>query len=198
MYSNRLLLIGCEILRQEIDWLIQKHHWPVETLYLDSTLHCGLDRLAQALQEALAANRHRQVLVFYGGGCHPRIEDILRAQHTFRTEGQNCIEMILGPEMFQEELRNGAYFLFEDWARRWDEVMTKAFGTSNREIVREIFQGDRSHLLCLRTPGSRDFAAEAEQAGQSVGLPLKWRDVTLEHLEAVLEGAVTQGLQAAL
>ncbi|MBS1214173.1 MAG: hypothetical protein H6R26_2790, partial [Proteobacteria bacterium] len=77
------------------------------------------------------------------------------------------------------------------WARSWDTIITKTFG-ANEALVKEIFQGDRKYLLCLRTPCSGDFSQEAEKAGQKVGLPLRWMDVTLDHLESVLQDAITR------
>ena len=38
----------------------------------------------------------------------------------------------------------------------------------------------------LRTPCSEDFTAAAERAASLVGLPLKWEDVGLEHLDPAI------------
>lgn len=67
--------------------------------------------------------------------------------------------------------------------------MTATFGI-NREVIREIYQGDRGYLLCITTPCSGDFRDEAEEAGRLVGLPLRWLDVSLDHLEWVLSEAI--------
>jgi hypothetical protein len=87
-----------------------------------------------------------------------------------------------------EELSNGAFFLLEDWALRWDEVIGKTFG-SNPEVVREIFQLSSKYLLCLRTPCSGDFTLPAQEIGLKLGLPLRWMDIGLDNLEAVLRQA---------
>lgn len=183
-----LLLVGCGILRKEVRFLIGKNRWPVETFFLDSALHINFDKLFMALTSALDRHARRKIIVFYGA-CHPLMDAVTGSTATIRTLGQNCVEMLLGPERFTTELERGAFFLLEEWACRHRQLMTTTFGP-NRQVMREIVQGDRSSLLCVTTPCSGDFKDAAEKAGRLVGLPLRWLDVSLDHLEAVLEEAI--------
>lgn len=192
--NDKLLLMGCGILRNEIRYLIQKNNWPVETTFFDSALHCEFDKLSHCLTTGLNRHRQREVVVFYGS-CHPLMDRMLAEAHTFRTEGQNCVDMLLGNELFTKELLDGSFFLMEEWAQRWEYILTKSFGTKDINLIREMFCYDRKCLLCLRTPCSGDFSAAAEAAGRFVGLPLRWLDVGLEHLEGVLREAVNRKLK---
>jgi len=194
MPNQNCILLGCGILQREVQFLIEKNGWQLDTDWLDSSLHVNFEKLAHALQTGILRNRGRELVVFYGC-CHPRMEKILETAHTFRTEGQNCVEMLLGREKFMQELTDGAFFLLEDWALRWDEVISKTFG-DKPEIVREIFQLSNKSLLCLRTPCSRNFENKANEVGQKIGLPVRWMDVGLEHLEAVLRQVVERKRQA--
>jgi hypothetical protein len=189
MVDERVLLLGCGILKKEIHLLIDKNGWPLDTLFLDSMLHVDFAALATALKALMTQHAARRTIVFYGS-CHPEMEQMLADAGSIRTAGQNCVEMLLGHDRFNEELANGAYFLLEEWAQRWEYMITKAFG-SNKAIIRDIFQGDRSCILCLKTPCSGNFTAEAEAAGRLVGLPLRWADVSLDHLEIVLQNALS-------
>ena len=182
------LILGCGIFRKEIAFLIRKNGWTVDTAFLDSALHNNLNKLGRGLTGSLAKRADREVIVFYGC-CHPLIDRMVADAHARRVDGQNCIDILLGRERFDRELSAGAYFLLEDWANRWPEITGEIFG-HRPEIIREVFQGDRTHLLALRTPCSDDFTAAAEDAAALVGLPLKWEDVGLEHLEAVLRAAI--------
>ncbi len=182
--SKNILLLGCGILQKEIKFLIDKNQWPLDTEFLDSALHVNYEKLAHDLQTGILRNNGRDIVVFYGC-CHPRMEKILETAHTFRTEGQNCVEMLLGREKFMEELTKGAFFLLEDWALRWDDAIGNTFG-GKPEVAREIFQLSSRYLLCLRTPCSENFELEAEQVAVKIGLPLRWLDVGLGHLEEVL------------
>lgn len=190
------LLLGCGILRNEIRFLIEKNGWPLETHFLDSALHIDFDKLSLTLTTALDRHAERETIVFYGA-CHPLMDKMLTAAYTFRTEGQNCVEMLLGPELFTAELEQGAFFLLEEWARRWERIVTATFGT-NLKVIREIYQSDRNYLLAIRTPCSADFRDEAEKAGRLVGLPLRWLDVSLDHLEEVLQDAFDRKMQESI
>lgn len=192
MADDRPLLLGCGILHKEIRLLIEKNNWPLDTFFVDSILHVDFGALAASLQSALARNAGRRNIVFYGA-CHPLMERMLHQAGTFRTEGQNCVEMLLGAERFGEELAGGAYFLLEDWALRWEQMINRTFGP-NPMIVRDIFCACHSGLLCLRTPCSGDFKAAAENASRQAGLPLRWLDVTLDNLESVLHRALDRRL----
>lgn len=187
-----LRLVGCGILHKEIDYLIQKNGWTVETRYLHSALHNYFDRLHKELDGELTAAEQdgKQTVVFYGA-CHPRMDQLLEAHHTGRTHGQNCIVMLLGYERFMEELGKGAYFLLEDWALTWEPMITEAFG-SNLAVVREIFHGSHTCIAAIRTPCSTDFSAAAEAAARFIDLPLVWLDADLGHLQAVLAEAIAK------
>lgn len=189
-----LLLVGCGILKKEIRHLIQKNSWPLDTHFLDSALHIDFERLSRALSATLKQYAAREPIVFYGA-CHPLMDSYLETAGTFRTTGQNCVEMLLGSERFTAELEQGAFFLLEEWAHSWERIVTATVGT-NRTVIREIYQGDRSCLLCITTPCSGNFRAEAEQAGALVGLPLRWLDVSLDHLEGVLKQAIERKTRA--
>lgn len=184
------VLLGCGILQKEIRFLIKKNGWPLETHFLDSGLHIDFGRLSLALTTALDHHAERENIVFYGA-CHPQMDKMLASADTFRTAGQNCVEMLLGPERFSNELAQGAFFLLEEWAHCWEKIVTETFG-ANREVIKEIYRGDRSYLLGVTTPCSGDFRAEAEEAGRLVGLPLRWLDVSLDHLAEVLFAAITR------
>lgn len=185
-----LAMVGCGILRKEVDRLIEKNHWNVHTHFLDSALHNYLNRLSTELNQALEEREilGDKTLVFYGS-CHPLMEKYLEDHHTCRTSGQNCIVMLLGYELFMQELEKGAYFLLEDWALTWEPMITACFGM-NMEVIREIFHSSHKYILALRTPCNSNFSEAAEAAARFVDLPLHWMDVNLDHLESVLADAI--------
>jgi hypothetical protein len=191
MTNDELLLMGCGILKKEVAVLISRNNWPVETLFFDSALHVDFNKLGAALTRALPRHKAENPVVFYGS-CHPLMDQMLAQAGSFRTRGQNCCEMLLGPELFQAELAKGAYFLLEEWAVRWEQIVFRTFNTKKLEIIRDIFHVDRRYLLGLRTPCSEDFTAEAGAAAAMVALPLQWMDVSLDHLESVLREAIAR------
>jgi hypothetical protein len=188
--NTKPILIGCGILKVEVEFLIAKNHWSIDTHFLDSSLHINFKALQTQLCCALDCHQHRNRMVFYGA-CHPLMEQILDNYQTIRTEGQNCVEMLLGRERFMDELAQGAFFLLEDWALHWDSVILATFGNYPK-VIKEIFQQEHKYILCLNTPCSHDFSAEAKAAAEMVGLPVKSLDVSLDFLELTLEKLLTQ------
>jgi hypothetical protein len=192
--NDSLLLAGCGILQKEVRFLNEKNGWGLDFAFLDSSLHCSLCKLADSLNGCLKVHKDRDLIVLYGA-CHPLMDQILHSAGTFRTEGQNCVEQLLGHDLFTKELVKGAFFLMEDWALRWDYIMKRSFPSCRPEILREIFHADRTRFLALRTPVSDDFTVQAEEVAAKMDLPLEWMDVSLDHLEQVLLDAINRKKQ---
>jgi hypothetical protein len=190
--NTRLQLVGCSIFKKEINCLIQKNNWAIDTDFLPSSLHINFKKLGNALQHGLARHQNESTIVFYGA-CHPLMDKLLNEAHTIRTLEQNCVTMLLGLDEFNRELANGAFFLLDDWAQHWDKIIFKTFG-SNIEIIRDIFHEQHRYLLALRTPCSDDFSQQAAHISAMLDLPVVWRDVTLDHLESVLQTTIQRKL----
>ncbi len=195
--SRPLVMVGCGILQKEVEFLIRKNGWDLETRFIESALHNYFGRLWAELDAALIEEERKgkDTVVFYGA-CHPLMDRMLDKHRTLRTCGQNCIVMLLGYERFMAELSRGAYFLLEEWALKWEPMLTECFG-DNRTVVREIFHSSHKKIIAVRTPCSGDFTAAAESAARFVDLPLEWMDADLAHLETVLADAIEEKKQAA-
>jgi hypothetical protein len=184
------VIIGCGILEKEIRCLVEKNRWDVDMAFLPSGLHVDFDRLRTCLEKCLAQYADRQTLVFYGA-CHPLMDQIMATARSFRTPGQNCVDIYLGNELFCRELENGAFFLFEDWALHWRQIVG-AVMPGNPEVMRSIFRSAHKYLLAIRTPCSGDFGGEAAVISAMTSLELRWLDAGLEHLEANLARTLAQ------
>ena len=184
------MIIGCGILRKEIQYLIDKNGWQPETVFLPSGIHVDFDKLERALSEVLRRHGEEQAFVFYGA-CHPLMDQILAAADVVRTPGQNCVDIYLGHDMFCRELEQGAFFLFEEWAVNWRKVVGDVM-PGDPEIMRSIFRTAHKYLLAIRTPCSGDFSAEAEAVSFMTALELRWVDVAMEHLEANLAATLAR------
>lgn len=151
---------------------------------MPSSLHIDFGELYSSV-EALLSRVNRSGACLLYGTCHPEIDTLALEHGATRADAQNCIELLLGKERFQAELARGAFFLLNDWCRRWDELMALAFGTSH-SAIREIFHSSHRYFLALRTECSPDFTVAAEEISTSLALPLRWADVDLHHLESEL------------
>ena len=191
--TQKLTLIACGILQKEINVLISKNSWPVSPVYLPSGLHVDFAKLQHSLQKCLKHYGDQPRVVFYGA-CHPLMDQILGAANTIRTPGQNCVDIYLGSDLFSHELAEGAFFLFEDWALHWDDIVGGKQGLTPA-VMRDIFLSAHTRLLAIRTPCSGDFTTQAGEISRRTALELRWIDVGLEHLERTLGTVINEALK---
>ena len=187
--SEPIHIMCCDVLKKELDYLIEKNRWNIEAAFLDSNLHVSLDRLENALVHVM--NRPMPPTCLIYGTCHPRIDKICADYHAVRTPVQNCIEMLLGKPAFTRQLESGAFFLLEQWAFHWN-TMTRDVFMGPPHARYEILKEEHDYILCLRTPCSTDFDKEAAAVSEQTGLPLQWKDVSLSHMEEVLSRTIGQ------
>ena len=186
--SNPFLIAGCGVLQDEVHWLVEKNNWMVEEVYLQSSCDITLDLLEKKLKNMIQKNIDRRPLLLYGE-CHPRMNGILDKFHCIRIPGNNCIEFLLGHDIYNRELEAGAYFLTKGWLNGIMTHLHRVFGR-NREVIREIYHACHKYLLCINTPCSLvepDYAAEV---AEYLDLPLHWHDTDLENLEKLIQMAI--------
>ncbi|MDD2320439.1 MAG: DUF1638 domain-containing protein [Geobacteraceae bacterium] len=183
-HDERNTLVSCSILKKEILFLVARNGWPVDTVFLPSSLHTSFEKLEHCLAAAIDRYPCGTVSVMYGT-CHPLMDSILEKRRAVRTSGQNCVSILIGEKMFTEQLSHGAFFLLEEWAHTWDEVTVPIFG-SNPDLIKRIFGEEHTRILAIRTPCSSPFEDQANYVSEQTGLPLQWIDVSLDTLEEVL------------
>jgi hypothetical protein len=193
--SKRVAVIGCGILRDEIEALRGELALDVDLKLLGAGLHEDPLRLGVAFDAALARASRPCVVIGYGA-CSPRLERRLDEPGIVRLSGDNCLAQLLGEARYRDELSAGAYFLLPRWARDWPEVRARAFGP-RLSVLREILHVDRRYLLAIETPCGRDFRDDAERVARDVALPLRWTSVSLAPLGRALGAAVERARGAA-
>jgi hypothetical protein len=186
--AARLALVGCGILRAEIEAIVARNRWPLDTKLLGAALHEDPPALARALEAALGRAQGPRLLVGYGA-CSPGFDALVARHGAIRLAGENCLAQLLGEARYHEAIADGAYFLLERWARDWPRAMPRAFGPK-LSVLREILHVDRRYLLAVETPCSGDFRAAAEQAARDADLPLRWTHAALEPLERAIRAAM--------
>ena len=81
-------LICCSIMQNELERLCKDKN--VEINYIDAALHVNPDKLAAALETAMAESDGNDVLVI-GNKCHPDMEKIVAGRGRV-IAADNCIE----------------------------------------------------------------------------------------------------------
>lgn len=184
------VMICCSVLKAEVESL-RGVHWPdLRVVFLHSMMHMHPERLASSLESVLDAElRQRHAVVLVYGDCCARMLALGALPGVFRTRGKNCCELLLGAAEYRQMSREGVFFLFPEWARRWGDIFANELGL-NRHNATSLMRDMHRKLVYLDTglvpvPGE-DLAECAEYCG----LPYEVRPVSLELLRSAIDGAL--------
>lgn len=175
------ILICCGILKDEIQYILKKENIPLQCYFLNSSLHVYFGKLEKAVL-GMFEKYHGSGKILIYGTCHPLMDRWCRKYNVNRIKAQNCIEMLLGNSLFTEELSQGAFFLMEDWARRFEEIMACALD-KDFENVKKVIKEQHKYLVGLTTPCSKDFKNKAQELSQKMEMELKWIHSDLSYLK---------------
>lgn len=189
----RQVCIACSIFKREIEALQASGQLHLSVEYLTSMLHMVPARLESRLREALdaarAVNPEQTILLAYGDCCG-HMEAFSATPGIIRTDGLNCCEIILGRERYRSLRREGAFFLMPEWALSWKRVFMDQLGLLG-PCAKAFMQEMHTSLIYLDTGILPVPAAELEEAGAYMGLPVRILPVSLEPLRASLAQAST-------
>lgn len=173
----------CSILGREVREICKRKFPGLPLIEFDSVLHIDFAALENTLRTFLSETNWDRTLVIIGA-CHPLIDSILADYDARRLPVQNCVEALLGTDQFTTHLSNGAMFLLEEWIVRWDEIMSRTFG--DLEIASEIIGQCHRYFCAVQRVGGEDISREVEEISHKYGLPVKYSEGSLEHLERIM------------
>jgi hypothetical protein len=185
-----LVGLGCSVLRTEIESLRAAGRVGIEMDYLDSMLHMDPVLLGKKMGRSLEGMKARgkHVLLVYGE-CHPFIREMASGNGVERVWGSNCIEILLGRSCYRDLLRQGAFFVLPEWARRWKEIIGSQLGLDERNA--RDFMGDLHTKIVYLDTGILDVPYPSLEAMSAyTGLDFEVRDTPLDLLAAALAGAL--------
>lgn len=182
--------VGCGVLEAEIRALMDEC-WPdCKLKHLSSMLHMRPVKLGTALESVLGkALEHGNGAVLIYGDCCPHMAALAERPGTARTEGVNCCELLLGHDEYFQLLREGAFFLLPEWARRWRKVFTTELGLDQTNAA-SFMQDMHTKLVYLDTGIVPVPEENLKDCAEFVGLPYEIRPTPLDNLKTALEEAL--------
>lgn len=139
----------CGVVSAEMEELQRRGLIAGELLFLDSMLHMDPPRLEATLTAALAARSgHPGTLVLVYGDCAAHMLDLARRFRVGRVSVINCAQLLLGRERYRQLMREEAFLVLPEWARRWDHIMKSELGL-NEEVARGLMGENRGVLVYL-------------------------------------------------
>lgn len=160
MAETRRILVACRIFEQELCAVLEPElgDKSVQVVWVDSSLHCNLDRLEEELSRACAAAKKTcaDVRLLFGQGCHPEI-DSLAAKHGIRTSPvKNCIEAFLGKSVKKLEEKR-TMIMTPTWIRTWPDSVKDLLGWNEVDVRMNLGRYDR---ILVIDPGLNSLTDE--------------------------------------
>lgn len=178
--------LSCGVVRAEMEELQRLGLIEGELLFLDSMLHMDPPLLEAKLTAALEQNPGQPgSLVLVYGDCSAHMLDLVRRFHVGRVSVINCAQLLLGRKRYRQLMREEAFLVLPEWARRWEHIMKSELGL-NEEVAHGLMGENRGVLVYLDS--GLVPVPEQQLAAFSVysGLPWRVEKVTLDCMLATL------------
>jgi hypothetical protein len=177
--------VACEILKREIDKLVEGDPDIVHKEYLEFALHVDSANLKAKVEEKVNALKGQVDAVFLGYAVCQSLRDITKRLEVpaVMLESDDCIGVFLSPEGYAHEKRicTGTWFSSPGWAELgWDGVVKELHLDSMKDqgydaeyFMKLIFQG-YSRCLFIDTGVSEMVKYEALAADLAQRLNLRY------------------------
>ncbi len=184
--TPRTVWLSCGVVRAEMEELQRRGLIDGELLFLDSMLHMDPPLLEARLTAALEQNVDQPgCLVLVYGDCSAHMLDLVSRFHVGRVPVINCAQLLLGRERYRQLMREEAFLVLPEWARRWEHIMKNELGL-NKEVAHGLMGENRGVLVYLDsglTPVPEQHLVEFSAYS---GLPWRVETVTLDCMLAAL------------
>ena len=175
-------ILGCSIIKRELDYLIKKHRLDVDIKYLDCALHAFPEQLCSKIESYLEGLG--ETVLVYGHKCCAHIERVAAVHGAVLIGARNCIEMILGPDVTGREQYKKAFFLTAGWFESW-YLMVKKTLKWDRTSARLNF-GYCDRMLFVDTGSIEISDREILDISDYTGLPVEKYITDLSYFENLL------------
>jgi len=144
--KTRRTLVACRIFEQELRSVLELESGGEGTqiVWVDSALHCDLNRLEEELTKAFAAAKTNgdDVCLLFGQACLPEIDSLARKYGIRTSPVKNCIEAFLGEDAKKLE-ENRTMIMTPTWIRTWPHSVRTLLGWNEVDIRMNLGRYDR-------------------------------------------------------
>ncbi|PKN12223.1 MAG: hypothetical protein CVU69_08505 [Deltaproteobacteria bacterium HGW-Deltaproteobacteria-4] len=181
--------LSCGVVRAEMEELQRLGLIEGELLFLDSMLHMDPPLLETKLAAVLEERSGQPgILVLVYGDCSAHMLDLVRRFHVGRVSIINCAQLLLGRERYRQLMREEAFLVLPEWAKRWEHIMKSELGL-NEEVARGLMGENRGVLVYLDSGLAPVPDEQLAAFSEYSGLPWRIEKVTLDCMLAALLAA---------
>ena len=190
-------MVACGAIAQHVSKIAERRGWPLDVHPLPPLLHNRPERIAAAVELAVAELRGRYAAVAVGYadcGSYGALDEVCARLQVPRLPGAHCYDLFAGAERMQALLTDepGTYVLTDYLALSFERSVIVELGLDRwPELHQEYFRHYRRVVWLAQHPTPKTRAA-AERAAAFLRLPMEEvvvGDQLLEHALAELVGA---------
>jgi len=178
------IMIACSVFEKELQACLPADGRP-DIIWIDAGLHADLPRLEAKLTKILeeCQSDGAEVQVFFGSGCHPEINRLVKRFGAGIAPVKNCIEAFCGENVKKLE-ENRTMIMTPGWIRAWPRIM-EALGWDEVDVRINLGRYDRILLLDSGIDPITDD--EVLMFFDLTQIPIDIEPLRLDHFKCVLD-----------
>lgn len=191
-----MALVACGAIAQPAAAVVARRGWPVDVHPLPPLLHNHPGRIAdevRTLAVRLAESYGRVVVGYADCGTYGALDQVCRELGVERLPGLHCYDVYAGAsrlERFFDE-QPGTYLLTDFLVRSFARTVVQEMGLDRHPELREAYFGNYARVIWLAQAPDTELHLLAQQAADTIGLPLTVVETGDRGLERALATLVT-------
>lgn len=190
---EKVLLIACGALAREILDLKTANRWThLDLTCLPANLHLWPDRIADAVEAAVAKHRanYANIFVVYADcGTGGQLQARCDALGVEMVAGPHCYSFFEGNDAFAAKAEDEftAFYLTDFLTRQFDAFVWKPMGLDRHPELRDMYFGNYDRLIYQAQTNDPALDAKAREAADRLGLRYERRFTGYGDLAPALE-----------
>ncbi|AAW40470.1 PAS domain-containing sensor histidine kinase [Dehalococcoides mccartyi] len=147
------------------------------------------DTIRNQVDKSVLANE--ATIIIYGS-CHPELNSLLDMycdSNIRKIEGNNCWEMLLGPERVEKYLSQNSWLGNNSFLTKWNREVSKSFGSETRNGQVASSCGIEE-LTAFRFESNQPDEEIVKREAQKAGLPYSIHNESLDYLKNLIQSAI--------
>ncbi|MGI8435056.1 MAG: DUF1638 domain-containing protein [Nocardioidaceae bacterium] len=195
---HTVAVIACGAIAQPCADIVVKRGWPVDVHPLPPLLHNRPGSIAGEVEKLAVelAEGYESVSVAYADcGTYGALDEVCSRLGLTRLAGLHCYDVFAGPKRLQQlfEEQPGTYVLTDFLVRSFRRTVLQELGLDRYPELRDTYFANYTRVVWLAQQPTDELKATAQQAAETLGLPLTVVDVGTSGLEQELARLLGMG-----